>query len=818
MIHIDLTTPQISMMQINNPKLPIVLDPYYIALRQQNPNSNVYFSLLAASSPHYQISGKSSAIPGTLDLLGQSGFLLEPGYNNQEPGKGHHSTTSYHDETRPATDTTITGGGLYYFRLKNGATQANIYNEAGAKFLRAQHFLEVLHGGSVGTFLNEGTVASDEAGVANQGDIGSITNTGKLEGGEAAVGNLTGGTIGPVTNSGTLGGRYAVENYGTIKSITNTGKMAAVLNYGTVEKDVALGGAQYIAAGTASSVGGTVSGTSGDGSSIATGDADNASITKTSDIASVSVDKISVAAGSRLTVEKGNDWHVLSDDADAWSNGGEMVLNGDSAVDGNLTNLGTLSLGNGHSISTIINGNVTSSGSIVLNPTDRSAGNTLTINGNYAGVKGSTVSIGTVLGNDASLTDLLNITGNTSGQSTVYVTNENGAGARTLEGIKVISVGGTSGADFSLGNRVVAGVYDYSLKARNDGYYLTSVDTPTPIPTPTPTPVVHMVRPETGAYSANLQGSRTLFNLSLNDRAGTSLYTDPLTGETHSTSMWMSNEGGRNTARLADGQNKTSINRYVLQLGGDVAAWESDAAGRLSVGVMGGYANQSSNTRNALTGNDAKGSVNGYTAGLYGTWHQNPADRSGLYMDSWLQYGWFNNEVKGKDLAPETYKSHGLGASVETGYSWRLLSLLSSKGTEGSFWLQPHAQVQWTGVKADDHTESNGTRVQGTGSDGVETKLGVRAFLKGKAAQDQGTAREFEPFVEANWIYRTENDGVRMNGDEDHITGVRNAGELKAGVEGQLTEKLSMDVSVGQQVAGKGYSDTEGVLGLKYSF
>ncbi|WP_285723286.1 MULTISPECIES: autotransporter outer membrane beta-barrel domain-containing protein, partial [unclassified Pantoea] len=329
---------------------------------------------------------------------------------------------------------------------------------------------------------------------------------------------------------------------------------------------------------------------------------------------------------------------------------------------------------------------------------------------------------------------------------------------------------------------------------------------------------VRMVRPEAGAYAANLQGSRDLFTLSLHDRAGTSLYTDPVTGETHATSMWLRNEGGRSVARLADGQNRTAANRYVMQLGGDVAAWESDAAGRLSAGVMGGYANQQSTTRNGLTGHDAKGSVDGYSAGLYATWYQNPADKSGMYMDGWLQYGRFNNEVKGKDLAPETYKSRGLGASVETGYSWRLLSLLSSEGTEGSFWLQPHAQVLWTGVRADDHTERNGTRVQGTGSDGVETKLGMRAFLRGKSAKDAGTAREFEPFVEANWIYQTDETGVRMNGAENHLAGVRNAGELKAGVEGQLTKNLSLDVSVAQQMAGKGYSDTAGVLGMKVSF
>lgn len=96
----------------------------------------------------------------------------------------------------------------------------------------------------------------------------------------------------------------------------------------------------------------------------------------------------------------------------------------------------------------------------------------------------------------------------------------------------------------------------------------------------------------------------------------------------------------------------------------------------------------------------------------------------------------------------------------------------------------------------------------------METKLGLRAFLKSRNAQDKGAAREFEPFVEANWIYQTGYTGVRMNGEENHFAGVRNAVELKTGVEGQLTKNLSVDTSVAQQMAGKGYSDTQGVLGL----
>ncbi|WP_233268461.1 autotransporter outer membrane beta-barrel domain-containing protein [Pantoea sp. BAV 3049] len=116
-------------------------------------------------------------------------------------------------------------------------------------------------------------------------------------------------------------------------------------------------------------------------------------------------------------------------------------------------------------------------------------------------------------------------------------------------------------------------------------------------------------------------------------------------------------------------------------------------------------------------------------------------------------------------------------------------------------------------MKADDHTEVNGTRIQGTGNDNVQTKMGLRAFLSGKNVQDKDTGREFRPFVEANWIYNTQTTGVQMNCDGAHVTGTRNVGELKAGVEGNLSRGLSVWTAVAQQTGDKGYHDTEGMLG-----
>ncbi|KFC06853.1 outer membrane autotransporter, partial [Trabulsiella guamensis ATCC 49490] len=46
----------------------------------------------------------------------------------------------------------------------------------------------------------------------------------------------------------------------------------------------------------------------------------------------------------------------------------------------------------------------------------------------------------------------------------------------------------------------------------------------------------------------------------------------------------------------------------------------------------------------------------------------------------------------------------------------------------------------------------------------------------------------------------------------------RNIGELKAGVEGQLTKNVTLWGNVGQQIGDKGYSDTAAMIGIKASF
>ncbi|HGH4678076.1 TPA: autotransporter outer membrane beta-barrel domain-containing protein [Enterobacter bugandensis] len=517
------------------------------------------------------------------------------------------------------------------------------------------------------------------------------------------------------------------------------------------------------------------------------------------------------------------------------------VFGGYGSTAGDVNNQGTFVLGeyglvDATPLQFTVGGNLTNASSVLIGQSGGSAGNTLQVSGDYVGNNG-TIHFNTVLGDDRSATDRMVIGGSTSGNTTVSVTNAGGSGAATLHGIELITVGGKSEGEFTQSGRIVAGAYDYRLtrgQGSNSGnWYLVSRDT-TPvdpvIPDPDPgtdpdtnpgtdpdtgtQPKPDWIRPEASLYGVNVAAANMLFTHRLHDRLGETHYVDALTGEKKVTSMWLRNVGGHTRSKDSSGQMNTQSNRYVMQLGGDIAQWSSDGENRYHLGVMAGYANQKSNARNHLNGNKADSSINGYSLGLYSTWLQDNEAKTGAWVDTWLLYNWFDNSVSGKSAGSESYKSKGFTASVEGGYTWKL----GERDERTAYYIQPKAQAIWMGVKADDLTESNGTRVTGEGDGNIQTRLGARAFIKGHSTLDDGKERTFEPFIEANWIHNTETFGATLNGVRVNQAGTRNIGELKVGVDGQLSRNVNLWGNVAQQVGDKGYSDSSAMLGLKVSF
>lgn len=577
---------------------------------------------------------------------------------------------------------------------------------------------------------------------------------------------------------------------------------------------------------------------------------DNSSVTTESTTAFMVSDgafaKINVINDSMVTTGNptaalllGSDESIIDFNLNKSSAIGSIIAVGKSYIDtrlsnysslvGYIRNVGVLNIDSTSSWDIILDSDVNelANAGVIRFSNGYGIGSTLTVHHNYIGNDG-TISFNSKLDGDDSLIDKMVIEGDSYGNTNVIVNNIGGKGAKTIEGIKLIHVDGQSDGIFTQSGRIVAGAYDYSLVRRSNNWILTSqlpVEPPVVEPPVVDPPVVeppvdgeHVSRPEGGSYIANLAAANTLFNTSLHDRLGETQYIDALTGEKKVTSLWLRQVGGYNGWRDSNGKLKTRSNSYMVQLGGDIAQWSTNGLNQSHLGLMTGYANSHSKTNSSVTGYDSKGSVNGYSVGVYGTWFANDADKLGLYMDTWLQYNWFNNDVKGEQLVSESYKSKGLTASLETGYTIKMGDFTNGKGTINEWFIQPTAQATWMGVAADQHREDNGTLVNSDGDGNVQTRLGMRAYLKSHYAMDEGKGRTFEPFIEANWLHNTRSYSATMDDVRISQAGARNIGEVKVGVEGQINPRLNLWGNVGTQVGDKGYNDSSAMIGVKYNF
>ncbi len=453
-------------------------------------------------------------------------------------------------------------------------------------------------------------------------------------------------------------------------------------------------------------------------------------------------------------------------------------------------------------------------------------GKTLTVKGNYVGNNGQ-LNIRTVLGDDKSATDRLIVEGNTSGSTTVYVKNAGGSGAATLNGIELITVNGDeSPADaFRQGDaRIAAGAFEYQLKQQGKNWYLTSYQSVNEEDnssegnsesTETPTPVL---RPEAGSYVANLAAANTLFVMRLNDRAGETRYIDPVTEQERSSRLWLRQIGGHNAWRDSNGQLRTTSHRYVSQLGADLLTGGFTDSDSWRLGVMAGYARDYNSTHSSMSDYRSKGSVRGYSAGLYATWFADDISKKGAYIDAWAQYSWFKNSVKGDELAYESYSAKGATVSLEAGYGFALNKSFGLEAAKYTWIFQPQAQAIWMGVDHNAHTEANGSRIENDANNNIQTRLGFRTFIRTQEKNSGPHGDDFEPFVEMNWLHNSKDFAVSMNGVKVEQDGARNLGEIKLGVNGNLNPAASVWGNVGVQLGDNGYNDTAVMVGLKYKF
>lgn len=593
------------------------------------------------------------------------------------------------------------------------------------------------------SLTNNGTIVGGDStsagggqGVAYGNAVGgpnTILNMGTIRGGNGP----TNGTAGAgILAQGTTAGQ--IVNFGTIEG--GTGAIAIVASNGIVNLDIVNSGTIRAGAGQTDAIGRGAAATTGtlklelqpgsviEGNVVA-GAVPTTDVLRLGGTGSDTFDVSAIGAAAQYrnfdTFEKtGTSTWLLTGvgtTATDWTIYDGTLLIGDhsaaSSIIGDITNFGTLG-GSG-----TIFGDVTNSGTV-------SPGNsigTLTISGNYIG-NGGTLLIESVLGGDASPTDRLVVTGNTSGTTSVKVTNLGGGGAQTVEGIKIVDVGGSSAGNFSLlgdyvfqgDQAVVGGAYAYRLyqngiatPADGDWYLRSALVNPAA----SGASAAPLYQPGVPLYEAYPQLLLALNGLStLQQRLGDRTWPDegkatPTSGPDN---IWLRTEGTHAGLEPDTSTSGTTYDYDLFKLeGGLDAELYQNQNGRLIGGLTVHYGTVSGDIGSVYGDGDID--TRGYGVGATLTWY----GENGTYVDAQSQATWYDSDLK-SDLVDGAMENgnngFGYALSLEAGRRFAAF---------GSWSITPQAQLVYSSVDFDSFDDRFGARVSLDDGDSLVGRLGM---------------------------------------------------------------------------------------------
>lgn len=392
-------------------------------------------------------------------------------------------------------------------------------------------------------------------------------------------------------------------------------------------------------------------------------------------------------------------------------------------------NEGTLSVNGSIQSNTLVNsgGTLAGTGTIIGNVTNMgtvSPGNsigTLTIIGDYAGNRG-TLLIESVLGDSQSLTDLLIITGNASGNTTVKVINLGGLGAQTTgNGIEIIETGSSTTNAFSLSAPVQAGAFTYNLFLGGNNWYLRS--------TPRAATNVHPIMP----FFLHEYGAASIIG-SLHKRVGEQEQLherSDLKDKSYASGIWSRIIGTE--GRLAHGN--SHYNFQALQIGMDLYRAIHTNGAREHGGIYGvlGKAKARVKTENLKIGN-----VDTDTPTLGAYWTHYGARNQ--YLDTVLQATRYHNTVTTIENDHWQPNISGYAASIEGGYP-----LFSLK----HFIVEPQTQIIYQRLGF--HTyRDHASLIRFDNPNSLRARIGLRLPYEGVTSWLKGIEQAFTVALTGN--------------------------------------------------------------------
>ena len=434
-------------------------------------------------------------------------------------------------------------------------------------------------------------------------------------------------------------------------------------------------------------------------------------------------------------------------------------------------------------------------GSLVFAPPSGGAFKTVTVSGLYSGSSGSSITFNTFLNNGSTQeTDKL-VVGSTAGTTTVFVRNVGGPGGVTgtspTSGIQLVDVTGgaaASNGNFVLGQRVVAGLFDYSLvKADGQNWYL-QTDAPlsgggTPIIGPgTVSPEIPTIASfnTLGLLTGQAQLDTLQFRLGEYHRLDTDA--------TKSSELW--GRGYYNEDNLHTGDfGAARVDIGGTQVGGDLRfkdVFTQDD--RLYLGGFAEYANAQGSPYAGKT------TLDSYGAGLYATYYH-----QGWYVDAIFK-GDYNDYHAYVPSDPEMSTSgYGLAGSLEGGYQFDL----------GHGWaVEPQAQLTYQYEEIDSMNDRFGRTYNFNQPQTLDGRLGVK--VENSFLLHDG--RRITPYLRTSVVHdMLDNNSLTV----DSVTVDTPYGGTSAMFDGGITVNLTKNIDLyvsGILVAGT-KEDSTGVSG-----
>lgn len=526
----------------------------------------------------------------------------------------------------------------------------------------------------------------------------------------------------------------------------------------------------------------------------------------------------STVYGTALTVEGG-----------AWAAGfggvGSLSVASDGAfylggVDGynSIVSSGWTSSEGSSTVQFTVSGNVTNNGTIYVGNKNSSGdtpadsnyiGNELVIEGDYI-TDGGTLDLNAIIaGKDNSKSDHVTIKGEIDGTGFIDVNYDSSVSTGgELEYLGLVSVAeGESGDSLKLKDSIKIGDLYYRLmwSSEQNEYYLQSSVTD-PGDDPWNTEDVENIHAGTRSALAFMQAQA--FDLSLRGHLGETLYVDPVTGEQRKSSFWMVQRGDWTKFSNASGQMNADGNLYTTHLGTDLFKRETDGV-TFRWGVLAGFADGDFDVSSNVDGKSSKGSFRGYSAGLYMT-AESKAE-SGPFLGLQLRWNRFDNEV-----GPDDYDVNGLSLTAEASWDQLLSKGLTDGGRHYEWRLEPHVRAYWTNFSDPGNWTS---RLGETYSSDFDNGLLVRVGARTKIQTTLGTGPAWQAYAEANWVYNNGDYSTTMSTQYGDVTSTQNGAEFaefRLGLEAQFTTNVNVWLEGHHQTGSDDYESTGAMFGFKY--